>query len=495
MVMKKFQLELAVTLAMSVMTGCRSSSVAHRADPPSRTEASSMARSETTSKNAHATVEPVESAESRPDEIQQTSAESVSESSQSHAPAGPIRYSIQSAIETGLNQNPDLVALRQNDPVGTAVLGVAQTYPFNPFIQVQATPFQHAPNNDTINAGSGTTYHYVLLMQQIQLGHQQQFREDVATASLNGIRWNIIQAELLNVAQTERLYFAAIYQKGIWDLAKLNAKNNEDLLSILQIQQENGQATAADVAIVRLDVKSTRQQLRIAEANYQTALLDLKRHLCLPPDLEIQLVQSPFDWSWQPAEVTELTSMAMNRPDVMAARADADSARANTCLADANRIPDVQIGPYYQRTDSGISYLGFRAQMDLPVINNGTPMLRQRQAEFCQRVAAAQQIATRANLEAVAVGERYERARSLIENSAENTRVSVPIELQRLEEQFKANEVDILRVIQARNSLLQSQRADLDALNEVMQAAVAITASTGIPLESLATTTVPEKTP
>ena len=61
----------------------------------------------------------------------------------------------------------------------------------------------------------------------------------------------------------------------------------------------------------------------------------------------------------------------------------------------------------------------------------------------------------------------------------------VPVELQRLEEQFKANEVDILRVLQARTSLLQSQRADLDAMNELMQAAVAVTAASGMPLESL----------
>lgn len=484
--MKSLRIELALALALSVIIGCRSSSFVHRSETSKRHSTTAIARTEVKQTSPRQS-ESAEVAEEESETIQQVSAESPDVDTIRNVSAVPFHYSIQSAIETGLTQNPDLVALRQNDAVGTAVLGVAQTYPFNPFLQVQATPYQNAPNDATVNANSGTTYHYVLLMQQIQLGHQQQFREEVATASLNGIRWNIIQAELLNVAQTERFYFAAIYQKGLWELAKLNAKNNEELLSILQIQQENGQATASDVAIVRLDVKSTRQQLRIAEANYQTALLDLKRHLCLPPDREIVLDQSPFDWDWQPASLADLTSMAMNRPDVMAARADVDTARANTFLADANRIPDVQIGPYYQRTDSGITYLGFRAHMDLPVINNGTPMLRQRQAEMCQRAAVSQQLATRANLEAIAAGDRYERARALLDNSSPNTRVSVPVELQRLEEQFKANEVDILRVIQARNSLLQSQRADLDTMNEIMQSAVAVTVSTGIPLESLAT--------
>ena len=71
------------------------------------------------------------------------------------------------------------------------------------------------------------------------------------------------------------------------------------------------------------------------------------------------------------------------------------------------------------------------------------------------------------------------------DRSSSPIQTSLPVELQRLEEQFKAGEVDILRVLQARNSLLQNQRADLDALQELMLAAVAVTATTGSPLETL----------
>ena len=169
----------------------------------------------------------------------------------------------------------------------------------------------------------------------------------------------------------------------------------------------------------------------------------------------------------------------------MAARADADTARANSGLANAARTPDLQIGPIYLRDDFGVTFLGFRAQMDVPVINNGVPLLRQREAELCQRLMTAQQLATRARLEAEAAANRYERARRLLVESANPSQTSFPIDLQRMEEQFKAGEVDILRVLQARNSLLQSQRADLDTFNELMLAAVAVTATTGSPLESL----------
>ncbi len=393
---------------------------------------------------------------------------------------GPRRLMIRQAVETSLRQNPDLVALRQVEGVSAAALGVAETYPFNPWVQVQATPYQ-----DARVGGPGTTAHYVLVMQQIQLAHQQQYREEAAGAALNSVRWNLLQAELLNIAQTQRLYFAAVYQQGLRDLARANADNNKQLLTILERQLAAGAATAADVAMVRLDARSTRKQMQLAEANLQTALLDLRRHLGLPSDAEIVLDHETARWEWATATKEQLTSLSATRPDIMAAHADMDAARANTNLACAARTPDLQIGPYYAANEGGTNFLGFRAQMDLPVINNGMPLVRQREAEFNQRAMTWQQLQLRAGLEAQAAADRYERARNLWAESREHVAADLPIELQRLEEQFKAGEVDVLRVLQARTSLIQNRRADLDVLNELFQAATTVTAASGLPLEAL----------
>ncbi|MCX7410502.1 MAG: TolC family protein, partial [Planctomycetales bacterium] len=252
-----------------------------------------------------------------------------------------MRLTIRQAIETSLTQNPDLVALRQTEGVSAAALGVAATYPFNPWVQVQATPYQDA------RVGSPTTTaHYVLVMQQIQLAHQQQHREEAAGAALNGVRWNLLQAELLNIAQTQRLYFAAVYQQGLRDLARVIADNNAQLLTILERQLAAGAATAADVAMVRMDARSTQRQMQLAEANLQTALLDLRRHLGLSPDAEIALDDEAFRWEWAVTTKEHLTALSATRPDVLAAHADIDAARANTNLACAARTPDLQIGPF-----------------------------------------------------------------------------------------------------------------------------------------------------
>ena len=158
-----------------------------------------------------------------PTDDQQTSADSVS----------PSGISLPESITMALSYNPDLTTLRQSEGVSRATLGVARTYPFNPFLQVQVTPWQ-----DSRDGGPGTTYHYVLLMQTIQLAHQQQFREQGAAFSLNSARWNIHHAELQTLAQTERLYFNSLYLRGVMELAEESDRNNRQLLNHKRFQQD-----------------------------------------------------------------------------------------------------------------------------------------------------------------------------------------------------------------------------------------------------------------
>lgn len=404
------------------------------------------------------------------------------------------------AIETGLARNPDLIALRQNEGVAIGVMGVAQTYPFNPYVQVQATPLQHRPDG-----GHGSTYHYVLLMQTIQLAHQQRYRDEIGFTSLNTVRWNIHQAELINLATTERLYFTALYLRGLRDLTRDNARLNTELLTVLERQLAAGAVAGADVAIVRLDYRSTQHQAQLAEQAYETALLDLQRQLNLAPNEPIELEGDLTWYNFLPADpsrlaqavcgsqirlqtegVESLRQVAGGRPDVLAARSDLDTARANERLANASRTPDLQIGPYYQHTDSGTDFYGFRGQTDLLIINTGMPLLRQRQAEVRQRYTVWQQLQVRATLEAQAAVERYERARRLLLSLGNINDTTLPIELQRLEQQFREGEVDILRLFTARTSLITNRRTQLDTLNEVAQAAVQVTLATAVPPHVLA---------
>ncbi|MFN0020696.1 MAG: TolC family protein [Pirellulaceae bacterium] len=402
--------------------------------------------------------------------------------------------SLRDAAAITLGQNPDLIATRQAEGVSQGALGVAETYPFNPWVQVQV-----APSPQRRDGSTGTTAHYILLIQTLQLAHQRQHREAAAQSVLNGTRWNIVQAELQAVAQTERLYFMALYRQGLRDVLRENAALSREVLTISEKQLAAGALSKSDVAIARLDEAASRQRAELGEANYQTALLDLRRQLNLPMEHSLELRGSLADLQFSPttsaAASTQIGNenlpvgmpqiaeqLAANRPDVLAAHSDFDASRANLNLAHANRVPDLQVGPFYQQTDNGTVHWGIRAQSDLPVLNTGMPLVRQRAAEVNQRQSVWQQLQARASLEAQAAIDRYERARRIAADAGISGK-ELPEELTKLEAQFKAGEIDLLRIVTARTSLLAARQAHLDILSELAQSAAALTAATGLPPE------------
>lgn len=392
-----------------------------------------------------------------------------------------------------LGQNPDLIVARQAEGVSQGALGVAQTYPFNPWVQFQLTPSPQVPQGQTSVAA-----HYVLLTQTLQLAHQRQHREAAAQSVLNGTRWTIVQAELLAVAQTERLFFMALFWRDQRELLRENAALTRQVLDISEKQLAAGALSRSDVAIARLDDAAARRRAELGEANYQTALLDLRRQLNVSLDQPLDVRGSLKDLLFSPASSAAAHSqigteqlpasvpqmsqqLAANRPDVLAAQSDFDASRANLNLAHANRVPDLQIGPYYQLTDGGATLWGFRGQSDLPVLNTGMPLVRQRGAELIQRQTVWQQLQARASIEAQAAIDRYERARRIAAESG--TTSELPEELSKLEAQFQAGEIDLIRIVTARTSLLAARQSQLDILSELAQAAAALTAATGLPPE------------
>ena len=410
----------------------------------------------------------------------------------------PARLTLLDAVEMALAQNPDLTAQRYAEGVSEGALGVAQTYPFNPWVQIQVLPGSSNPTGE-----DDTTAHYVLLMQQLQLAHQRRHRTEAAEAALNSVRWNFVMAKLASMAQTQRLYFTALYRQELAELAAAIARISADSRQVAERQLAAGAITGADVAIARLEEQSARQQAQLADANYQTALLDLRRQLGLPLMAPLALTGRLSDVRWHSfsgpvpvwlkfvevdlADVQSSQSLARHlaagRPDVSAAASDFFAARANLDLANANRCPDLIVGPYYQRDDDSTTQWGLRAHMDLPVLNSGMPVVRQRMAELNQRRGLWEQLLVRASLEAETAMQRYERALAATGSLPEAAKL--PAELQKLEEQFRAGEVDLVRVVAARTSFLQARQAELDNLNELAQAAAAVVAATGLPPQAV----------
>jgi cobalt-zinc-cadmium efflux system outer membrane protein len=403
-----------------------------------------------------------------------------------------IILSLDQAIATGLEQNPSLVALRATQPIADAAVQVSKVYPFNPYVQVELCPLDR-----DITGVQAATLNYAFLMQTLELAHQQRFREASATASRNQVAWNVVQAELVNAAQSERLYFTALYQRDLRDLAKLTASLNDQLLGVVQRRFKAGMGAPAEQATATVAARQSRKQAGLTEANFQTALLALKRQLNLDSTQPISLLGRLEDFTWLPIDGVEpdgpnnvgpiqvsqevVAKLASERPDVLAAHAGTSIAQANADLARANMVQNIQVGPFYERDDFGTLFVGFRAQMNLPIWDSGRPLANQRVAEATHQTTVAQQLCAQAQVEAQTAIERYERARRLVTRERVDFAHMMPEQIERVRHQFDAGLVDILYVFTIQNNLLQERKTYLDLLNEVAQAAADVTLAGGLP--------------
>ena len=403
------------------------------------------------------------------------------------------------AIEISLERNPDLAAVRTGEPVAHAAYHVAETYPWNPQFQMQVLPYSRDRDGN-----DGAISQQYVVVQTIELGGKRRYRRAVAAASWDQVTLTIRQAELMNAAQTMRLFFAALYQRELSDMNRELARLNEHMVGVIGRRMKAGQANPADVDLARLQARSSRRQQRLSEANYRAALMALRNQLNLEEDVSLDLTANWLDWHWKPLQealsmgsptntvvprhgpldATALRRLIVDRPDVAAARAGAGMAAENLGLANAMRRPDMQLGPMWQLDDSSTEFWGVQGQIDIPVVNTGKPLVAQRMAELRQQETTAAQLENRAVLEARAAIQRYERARRLVEESRQDF-ATIDDTLKPFDEQFKAGQITLLQVFAARTAVVQSRQSFLDLLNELALAAADVIQATGIPPQLL----------
>ncbi len=419
------------------------------------------------------------------------------------APAAesPESLSLGAVLAVSLTQNPDLVTVRGTINVSSSMVDTASVYPWNPFVQAQFFPngAPYSPST-TPGGGAGQSNYYVWLMQRFELGHQRMHRKQSALAAFGQVRWNVRLAELNNIALTERLYFTALYQRQLLELAADAETLADHMADIVGRRFQSGLATSIEVSNARVAARQARRQRQLADATYQTALLSLKQQMGLPPNTPLMLGGNLAHFEWRSAseaychinpgvelDATTLAGeLAESRPDVMAARSAAAVADANLSLARSARIQDVQAGPIYETADDGTRYLGLRLQRDFGVFNNGAMLVSQREAELRQQTLAHSQLRRRAANEAAAAIERYDRARAFAAQAAAEAESTRATELDQAIAQYQAGKLDIVNVLTVQNNLLADERASLDLFNEVAQAASAVTQTTGLPPERLA---------
>lgn len=424
-------------------------------------------------------------------------------------PGGPV--SLAEALRLALGRNPGLVALRRSEGVSEAALQVARTYPHNPQLGADVRPLTRergGNNGDVLVAAT--------LLQELELGGQGRHREATGLAEHEAAAWRVRDAEEKVLSEAARLFFDALHARERTALLESVAALQQETLDVTRRRFDAGLSSGTDIVLARMEAQSARQQADLARDARDAAVAALEQQLGLPPRSEL-VTSGALERAARSVAPTFLEDVIGERPDVRAAEADLAASAARARLAAAARVPNLTLGPVYERDESGTTFLGVEAQLPIPIWDTGSPLLRQRRAEEEQSREALRQLRVEASHEASAALARHGRAAALAQRFREDLfgppapgpasaagatgapgAVEAPgapgaaagaggIEgdLQRIRDQYEAGQADIVQVFLARSNLLRARQAYLDALHEEALAAVDLTRAAGLSAATL----------
>jgi cobalt-zinc-cadmium efflux system outer membrane protein len=427
---------------------------------------------------------PVRRAQAGPTDLPALPATSPPASSPAPIDGGGASLSLQAALYGALTGNPDLVALRSSSIASPESVEVARRFPttLNPTLWVDVRPFV-SERSGRANPDHKDALYYFSWRQPIELGHQTTHRHAIAKAAYNQQQWTVVQAELLALVQTYRFFQTAAYRREKLRVANELADFNDRLLQSLRHRLEANQVQAVDVALAEVENQATRQQVEVARQDYTNALTDLRNQIGIP---ETAGTAEPLGEFILPPSIPEVEDRAMiqlalqSRPEIHAAQAQVAGTCSAVKLARADRIPTPVVGPVYERDEQGTQFLGFVYITSIPVINNGKPLVIQREADYRRAMVALQQVQRRTVSQVKAAVAKWNSANRLVGRTRGLTD-SLKAQVASIEHLFEAGQADLTKLLQARQRLIQLENAHLDATWQATQAQADLLTALGAP--------------
>jgi outer membrane protein, heavy metal efflux system len=379
---------------------------------------------------------------------------------------------LETALEWTLSCNPDLVTIRQNLNVSADAVAVARHFPtsLNPSVSVTLQPWVFERGVDQ-SINQLATLVSVSWLQPIEFGHRTAIRTSIASAAYSQTRFTILQNELMALVQTYRLHQGGVYRREKYRIAVELADFNQRLLEALKRQMQANQIPASDVVLAEVENQTTLQHVETARQDYVQAQMDLCQQIGVTQLADtIEMVgnlQSPDYRESGDGDAFVRTALS-SRPEIRAAQAQVAGSHDAVSLARADRIPIPSVGPVYEKDESNVSFYGLGLSSPIPILNTGTPMLRQRESEYHRDAISLDQTKQKVIVQVKTAVIRCNEARRLLDKT---NAITGPLQEQaaRMDRLYEAGQSDLVKLFQVRQRLIEAENTKLDAVWQMIQ--------------------------
>jgi len=259
-------------------------------------------------------------------------------------------YTRDDLIKLALERNLDFLAIKQRSAEAQGFLNQAGLRP-NPDFSISIT-------DGAILNSSGEREYSLSYTQKLELGGKRDHRVEVADLALEIARYEIANRQRELVAETKTAYVEAL--AGIRNLKVLQQtyaliqKTHE--ITIQRVKE--GESPSVEQGLTEAELGRLKANVALAASEVESLILELKTLAGMPPE-EPLFLKGEDDIQGPTVDVAELLQKALtNRPDLLSAKVQEESAGAEIALAKAEGISDVNAFAGYANSSSRFDQFG-----------------------------------------------------------------------------------------------------------------------------------------
>ncbi len=386
---------------------------------------------------------------------------------------GQARLTLADAVAQALNSNPLLSVAQARVSVAQGLRKQAGLSP-NPrlIVQLENTRFWGNPSfsypQDTAT--------YAFVAQTVETGGKRDRRVDLANEEVRGSELDMQLRRNQIVSRVSTAYWSAAGSARVRDLLQEEAANFDRVVQFHRDRVREG--AAPEVDLVRIEVERDRLNslARTAAQEAELARIALFREMGKLEYPEVlfsdSLEQVLQQGALSPDQVLE------RRVEMTLARQVVARARANLRLQQADAKPDPDLHFGYERI-MGFDTLYVAAQVPLPIRNRNQGQIEAAAAELkaAESSVAATEVAIRSELESAT--KDYESRQKLL-NETLRTMLDRANEVYRIvDAAYRETGSDLLRLLDAERTKIETELMYVRALSELHQSAVALETAQG----------------
>ena len=312
--------------------------------------------------------------------------------------AEPIHLNLEQAIQTALEHNLEFKS--KQEELGIAEGRVIRSnllLQFNPELQgdVSNRRLKKPEDGSNRNVPQGS----VALTQEFEIAGQPTYRREAAQRNFEKVKFEVSDFERLLRFRITELFLKILSIQAKIQQAQQVVDLRSRLYEAARTRLAAGDIPEVQVTTTEFELNRARSDLTSLQREYEELRVRLRIELFVPDDTDIELTGSLTRVSPPPLSVSEILKAALEkRADLAALERELKTVEAEERLTRAERIPNIRVGPFFERDDKD-NIFGGKISIPLPVFDR-------KQAELREALARK----TRANINYLNLRQSIEKA-------------------------------------------------------------------------------------